>query len=272
MANMVYANPFGSYVEGQQAGTRNAIDIGNAARNFRDSDLKYDFMKWYMPNVQQNQALAELSQQQNAAYYLALQNAGRTSGITGNYAPVNNAINQMYGINANLGSNPHTQWDIDTRTDALGKEGAAFNYPGFYAGGGVRGVLPAGNQPMSELDKIRYNNELLLEKQRQQQLQNPQSQNLGDLSSHFNFYNPQGPQPGSIGANIGQTAQSTGGNNTPGGIGGVSSENSTSSVPSIFVPTDNQTHNSSNSLTNYGDGQYRPDMGLYNFTQNYPGN
>jgi len=49
MANVVYANPFGNYVEGQRAGLEDTVRAGTAARSFRDSDLNAEFMKWYAP-------------------------------------------------------------------------------------------------------------------------------------------------------------------------------------------------------------------------------
>lgn len=61
MANIVFADPFGSYIKGQQEGTQNAIATGKAAREFRSDDLQHEFLKWYMPH---KQAEVEMKQQQ----------------------------------------------------------------------------------------------------------------------------------------------------------------------------------------------------------------
>lgn len=62
MSNIVYADPFGSYVKGQQEGTQNTIAVGEAARRFRSEDLNNEFMKWYMPH-RQEQAQIEIQKQ-----------------------------------------------------------------------------------------------------------------------------------------------------------------------------------------------------------------
>lgn len=58
MANVQYADPFGSYVRGASAGNEAAIRTAEAARSLRNQDLNYDFMKWYQPFRQREAAAA----------------------------------------------------------------------------------------------------------------------------------------------------------------------------------------------------------------------
>jgi hypothetical protein len=96
MANIQYADPFGGYVRGQQEGTQNAIQTGMAARDFRDRDLNYDFMKWYVPH-RQNEAIQAEQQRQLGLNEGLQQNAARLSayGQPGfNY--LSDTLNNMY--------------------------------------------------------------------------------------------------------------------------------------------------------------------------------
>lgn len=66
MANVVYADPFGSYVRGQEAGQQQAIGLATAQRAFRDSDREAEFRKWYDPHMKE-QLLMQQQQAQLAA-------------------------------------------------------------------------------------------------------------------------------------------------------------------------------------------------------------
>lgn len=80
MASVVYANPFGSYIEGQSRGLEDAVRAGEAARRFRDSDINADFMKWYAP-LRRQEASTEASKNVLGLNEGVLQNAGRLTAL-----------------------------------------------------------------------------------------------------------------------------------------------------------------------------------------------
>src|SRR6476620_6927014 len=97
MANVVYANPFGSYVEGQTRGLEDAVRAGTAARQFRDSDVNADFMKWYAP-LRRQEATTEAGKNTLALNEGLLQNAARaTSFGEGGRRYLNSTLANVYG-------------------------------------------------------------------------------------------------------------------------------------------------------------------------------
>ena len=85
MANIQYADPFGSYVKGQQAGTEDTIRTGIAARQFRAMDLSPEVQRWYLP-LKQQEAQNELEQRQLALHLGQQKNAANLTayGAPGN--------------------------------------------------------------------------------------------------------------------------------------------------------------------------------------------
>ena len=90
MANIVYANPFGSYVQGQQEGQKHAIDLATAQRSFRDSDVNAEYLKWYLPHKQDEVRRKEESEKLafNQAYFKNL----ALLASTGNPIAVQHAV------------------------------------------------------------------------------------------------------------------------------------------------------------------------------------
>ncbi len=127
MANIEYANPFGSYVKGAEAGTESAIRTGEAARNFRNNDLNYDFLKWYQP-LRQREATAATQQQELALNEGVQKNAANLTAFGGpgfNY--LSDTINRLYpGYNFGEAT---AQSPLDLRRAALEGTGQG---PSFY--------------------------------------------------------------------------------------------------------------------------------------------
>lgn len=105
MANVTYANPFGSFVEGQSRGLEDAVRAGTAARQFRDSDVNADFMKWYAP-LRREEATTSLAKNQAETGQAQL---GLNQGLFKNYTgvaglgpgaeePLLNHLRNVYGI------------------------------------------------------------------------------------------------------------------------------------------------------------------------------
>lgn len=92
MANMVYANPFGSMVEGAHAGLQDTLTAANAARDLRAKDNAYDFLKWYVQPAQKEQLNTETGLEK-------LKALAALSHYTGDYSLFNNAAAQYFGIN-----------------------------------------------------------------------------------------------------------------------------------------------------------------------------
>jgi hypothetical protein len=90
MANIIYADPAGSYIKGQQLGTQNAIEQGMAARQMRAMDLDPRVAAWYLPFVRQ--------QMLNNILPGEFSNAARVAQYTGNPAPINEAVSSAYGL------------------------------------------------------------------------------------------------------------------------------------------------------------------------------
>lgn len=90
MANVVYADPFGSYVKGQEAGQQQAINLGEATRKFRDSDVNAEYLKWYLPHKQEEVRRKEESEKLafNQAYFKNL----ALLASTGNPVAVQHAV------------------------------------------------------------------------------------------------------------------------------------------------------------------------------------
>jgi hypothetical protein len=99
MANITYANPFGSYVEGQSRGLEDAVRAGTAARQFRDSDVNADFMKWYAP-LRRQEATTEAGKSSLALNEGLLQNAARLTALgEGGRQNFNSTLQNIYGPN-----------------------------------------------------------------------------------------------------------------------------------------------------------------------------
>jgi hypothetical protein len=110
MANIVYANPFGSYVEGQSRGLEDAIHAGNAARQFRDSDVNADFMKWYAP-LRRQEATTEAGKSSLALNEGLLQNAARLTALgEGGRQNFNSTLQNIYGPNIQAEANDPVQF------------------------------------------------------------------------------------------------------------------------------------------------------------------
>jgi hypothetical protein len=106
MANIVYANPFGSYVQGQQEGQKQAIDLATAQRTFRDSDLNAEFAKWYMPH-RQKEVEQEEQQRQLATQTAHMQMIANFAmmGDAGAQKEFSDYVSQMTGGKVNLNFN-----------------------------------------------------------------------------------------------------------------------------------------------------------------------
>lgn len=98
MANVQYADPFGSYVKGQQAGQEAAINEGMAARRFRAADLSPEVQAWYLP-LKQREAAAATGQNELALNTGLTDYTGRLAalGAPGREAFYGNLRNQ--GVN-----------------------------------------------------------------------------------------------------------------------------------------------------------------------------
>jgi len=90
MANVVYGDPFGSYVRGQEQGQKQAIDLATAQRSFRDSDVNAEYLKWYLPHKQDEVRRKEESEKLafNQAYFKNL----ALLASTGNPIAVQHAV------------------------------------------------------------------------------------------------------------------------------------------------------------------------------------
>jgi hypothetical protein len=153
MANITYANPFGSYVEGQSRGLEDAVRAGTAARQFRDSDVNADFMKWYAPLRREEattglaRSQAETGQTQLALNQGLFKNYTGVAGLgPGAEEPLLNHLRNVYGIDP-------SKLRYEDYNDFLRRSGGASgDYPfqfvadpyAIQAGGaGSRRLLPA---------------------------------------------------------------------------------------------------------------------------------
>lgn len=103
MANVVYGDPFGSYVKGQEQGQKQAIELGEAQRKFRDSDVSADYKKWYLPHLQ-SEVQAQLYQEQMKAWQTHAQNlwGAAQSGDKRAISQFEDFFQQSYGWRPNL--------------------------------------------------------------------------------------------------------------------------------------------------------------------------
>lgn len=95
MANIQYADPFGSYVKGKQAGQEAVINEGMAARRFRAADLSPEVQAWYLP-LKQRETAAATGQSELALNNGLLDTTGKLAALG---APGRNAF---YGVANNI--------------------------------------------------------------------------------------------------------------------------------------------------------------------------
>ncbi|MGH7744027.1 MAG: hypothetical protein ACREQ5_04305 [Candidatus Dormibacteria bacterium] len=133
MANVVYADPFGSIAKGRQLGIANFKNIAETARDLQARDLNNEFAKWYLPERE--------AQTQNTIGQQLFQQAVKTAQTTGDYSSANR-IAEMY-LGANTTHSPNTGLtpaQNKTYDFASGNLPYAFKYPdvvGTTYGGGV---------------------------------------------------------------------------------------------------------------------------------------
>lgn len=145
MANIVYADPFGAYVHGQQLGQQQAIQAGQAARQFRAEDLDPRVQAWYLPLIR--------AEQSNQALTSELGNAAKFGSYTGNFDPFNNYLGNFYGQSPSTFQPMTPQQRMigaNIVADQYGPNSAAVTLPGItgigrygtYFGGGGPFVSP----------------------------------------------------------------------------------------------------------------------------------
>jgi hypothetical protein len=220
MANIVNANPFGSYVQGQQQGTENAIRTGMAARDFRNNDLAYDYMKWYNAAPRREDAMLDIATKQADLFPKLSEQRANMAAATGSPQLWQQEMDRENGSPldwSNFNALPPQQ---QRRNMALysGQEPAAFANPMVTNTGkygtqrqaldeygrplSTSGAMPGANDPNYDL-KVRAERMGLL-------------QSLGEI-----------PGPGSViphplGSGYGQSAQSAQPSNGASGVGGSS--------------------------------------------------
>lgn len=134
MANLVYGNPFGSALEGKRAALQDVLHTGEAARTMRDSDLNYDFMKWYQP-LKQAQAQAGVGGD-------ILKRLNEVMHYTGDPTAVNTALLHYFGVPPEAlpqsYNSKHVTPDQQKAADlGFGSLPIPLSYPGIIGAGGV---------------------------------------------------------------------------------------------------------------------------------------
>lgn len=91
MANIVYADPFGSALEGKRQALHDVLTAAKTGRDLREQDQNYDFKKWHTPFLKQ--------EVEHKANMEALKQASVLAHYTGDLRPYNEVV-------ANMGYNP----------------------------------------------------------------------------------------------------------------------------------------------------------------------
>lgn len=139
MANIVYGNPFGSALEGKRAALQDVLHTGEAARQMRDTDLNYDFMKWYQP-------LREAQSQAGVGGDI-LKRLNEVMHYTGDPTAVNTALLHYFGVPPEAlpqsYNSKHVTPDQQKAADlGFGGLPIPLSYPGVIAAGGAYQALP----------------------------------------------------------------------------------------------------------------------------------
>jgi len=177
MAQMIYANPFGAAAEGAQRGLDNVLKLGQAGRQFRDSDQQAEFRKWYDPFVQK-QMQQKYDVDAEAAQMQRLQNQARLGSYTGNYSPFDQSVTNFYGAPQGTRTPQQQQLAADIFSGVMP---GALAYPDVTQAGGVGRKAPLSPQEMEMLkteNQIRQQYLLNL----QDQYRNPQYQQQSTLA------------------------------------------------------------------------------------------
>jgi hypothetical protein len=146
MANVQYADPFGSYVKGAQAGQEATINEGMAARRFRAADLSPEVQAWYLP-LKQREAAATTGQGELTLNNGLLDTTGKLAalGAPGRNAFYGVANNMLPGANLSDANFANPQQAFSQIGEASGNVPYSFGIPNVTSSGHygtVRDITP----------------------------------------------------------------------------------------------------------------------------------
>lgn len=131
MSNIVYADPFGSYIRGAEAGNQAALNTATTARQLQRADIENSFMKWYRP-LREREAAASVGQSELGLNTGVLQNAARLTalGEPGQHYLGDVLEHQLpgYGFGGQTYNSPE---DLNRRAREASGQGPSFYDPEF---------------------------------------------------------------------------------------------------------------------------------------------
>lgn len=194
MANVVYADPFGSYVKGQQAGNETAIRTGMAARQFRAEDLNPAVQKWYLPMKQQEMEneLQKSGIDVNSALGKQLA-AGLISGAPEAQQQFNDFLQRTRGYTVDFSKYSDPRQALIATNMSQGNIGAGLLYPNAtFSGTNGTGLAVQANQGQQGDPEIQDLERQVYKQRLQGQLQPQQVGSTGNplIDGLKGFYTP----------------------------------------------------------------------------------